>query len=60
VKFLEPLDGAAIGEFEYATHLVAHRIEILAGEEAHTQHGEAEGEERSAVSIVLPGAPRAP
>jgi transcriptional regulator with GAF, ATPase, and Fis domain len=49
VKFFEPLDGAAVGEFEYATHLAAHRIEILAGGEAHTQRGEAEGEERSAV-----------
>jgi transcriptional regulator with GAF, ATPase, and Fis domain len=49
VKFLEPLDGAAVGEFEFATHLAAHRIEILAGGEAHTQRGEAEGEERSAV-----------
>ena len=39
VKFLEPSDGAAVGEFEYVTHLAAHRIEILAGEEAHTQRG---------------------
>jgi transcriptional regulator with GAF, ATPase, and Fis domain len=54
-KFLEPLDGAAIGEFEYATHLAAHRIEILAGGEAHTQRGEAEGEERSAIIGELVG-----
>jgi hypothetical protein len=39
VKFFEALDGVAVGEFEYATHLAAHRIEILAGEEAHTQPG---------------------
>ena len=55
VKFFEPLDGAAVGEFEYATHLAAHRIEILAGGEAHTQRGEAEGEERSAVIDELVG-----
>jgi hypothetical protein len=55
VKFFEPLDGAAVGEFEYATHLAAHRIEILAGGEAHTQRGEAEGEERSAIIGELLG-----
>ena len=55
VRFLEPLDGAAVGEFEYATHLAAHRIEILAGGEAHTQREEAEGEERSAVIDELVG-----
>jgi transcriptional regulator with GAF, ATPase, and Fis domain len=55
VKFFEPLDGAAVGEFEYATHLAAHRIEILAGGEAHTQRGEAEGEERSAIIGELIG-----
>ena len=55
VKFFEPLDGVAVGEFEYATHLAAHRIEILAGEEAHTQRGEAEGEERSAIIGELVG-----
>jgi hypothetical protein len=49
VKFLEQSDGAAVGEFEYATHLAAHRIEILAGGEAHIQRGEVEGEERSAI-----------
>jgi transcriptional regulator with GAF, ATPase, and Fis domain len=55
VKFFEPFDGVAVGEFEYATHLAAHRIEILAGEEAHTQRGEVEGEERSAVIDELVG-----
>jgi transcriptional regulator with GAF, ATPase, and Fis domain len=55
VKFLEPLDGVAVGEFEYATHLAAHRIEILAGEEARAQRGDAEGEERSAVIDELVG-----
>ncbi len=55
VKFFEPLDGAAVGEFAYATHLAARRIEILAGEEARTQHGEAEGEERSAIIGELVG-----
>jgi transcriptional regulator with GAF, ATPase, and Fis domain len=55
VKFFGPLDGAAVGEFEYATHLAAHRIEILAGGEAHIQRGEAEGEERSAIIGELIG-----
>ena len=55
VKFFEPLCGAAVGEFEFATHLAAHRIEILAGGEAHTQRGEAEGEERSAIIGELVG-----
>jgi transcriptional regulator with GAF, ATPase, and Fis domain len=55
VKFLEPLDGTAVAEFEFATHLAAHRIEILAGEEAHTQRGDAEGEERSAIIGELVG-----
>jgi transcriptional regulator with PAS, ATPase and Fis domain len=36
VKFLEPPDGAALCEFEYAAHLAAHRIEILAGGGART------------------------
>jgi transcriptional regulator with GAF, ATPase, and Fis domain len=31
VKFIEPLDIAAICALEYAAHLAAHRIEILAG-----------------------------
>ncbi len=31
VKFLEPLDGAVVCELEYAAHLAALRIEILAG-----------------------------
>ena len=31
VKFLEPPDGAAVCELEYAVYLAAHRIEILAG-----------------------------
>jgi len=30
VRFYEPLDGAVICELEYAAHLAAHRIEILA------------------------------
>ena len=55
MKFFEPLDGAAVGEFEYATHLAAHRIEILAGGRAHTQRGGAEGEERSAIIGELVG-----
>jgi len=55
VKFFEPLDGAAVGEFEYATHLAAHRIEILAGEEARIHSGEAEDEERSAIIGELVG-----
>jgi transcriptional regulator with GAF, ATPase, and Fis domain len=55
VKFFEPLDGAAVGEFEYATHLAAHRIEILAAGEAHTQRGEWEGKERSAIIGELVG-----
>ena len=55
VKFLEPLDGAAVGELEYATHLAAHRIELLAGEKARIQREEAEGEERSAIIGELAG-----
>ncbi|MBO0858636.1 MAG: sigma-54-dependent Fis family transcriptional regulator [Chloracidobacterium sp.] len=55
VKFFEPSEGAAVGEFEYATHLAAHRIEILAGVDAHTQRGVAEGEERSAIIGELVG-----
>lgn len=31
LKFLEPPGSAAVCEFEYAAHLAAHRIEILAG-----------------------------
>ncbi len=31
VKFLEPLDSAAVCEFEHAAYLAAHRIEVLAG-----------------------------
>jgi hypothetical protein len=31
VKFFEPMDGAVVCEIEYAAHLAAHRIEILAG-----------------------------
>ena len=31
VKFLEPLDGAVVCELEYAAHLAALRVEILAG-----------------------------
>jgi DNA-binding NtrC family response regulator len=31
LKFLEPLDSATVCELEYAAHLAAHRIEILAG-----------------------------
>jgi len=31
VKFLETPDSAAVCELEYASHLAAHRIEILAG-----------------------------
>jgi DNA-binding NtrC family response regulator len=31
LKFLEPLDSATVWELEYAAHLAAHRIEILAG-----------------------------
>ncbi|MGH9752644.1 MAG: hypothetical protein ACREA2_07655 [Blastocatellia bacterium] len=30
MKFLEPMDGAVVWELEYAAHLAAHRIEILA------------------------------
>jgi transcriptional regulator with GAF, ATPase, and Fis domain len=55
VKFFEPLGGAAVDEFELATHLAAHRVEILAGGEARIQHGEAEGEERSAIIGELVG-----
>ncbi|MCI0393173.1 MAG: sigma-54 dependent transcriptional regulator [Acidobacteria bacterium] len=55
VRFLDPLDGAAVCELEYPTHLAAQRIEILAGEEAHNHHREAEGEERSAIIGELAG-----
>jgi len=55
VRFLDPLDGAAICELEYPAHLAAHRIEILAGGEARTQRGEAEGEERQVIIGELAG-----
>ncbi len=31
VKYLEPMDGSIVSELEYAAHLAAHRIEVLAG-----------------------------
>jgi DNA-binding NtrC family response regulator len=31
VKYIEPTDGSVVSELEYAAHLAAHRIEILAG-----------------------------
>ena len=55
VKFLEPLDSAAVCALEFAAYLAAHRIEILAGGERRTHHGEAEGEGRSAIISELIG-----
>jgi len=36
VRFYEPRDGLVVCELEYAAHLAAHRIEILAGGVART------------------------
>ncbi len=36
VKFREPMDSAVVCELEYAAHLAAYRIELLAGGGLHT------------------------
>jgi sigma-54 interacting transcriptional regulator len=55
VRFYEPMDGAVVYELEYAAHLAAHRIEILAGGGARTDRAVTGGEERSAVIDELIG-----
>ncbi len=49
VRFYEPMDGMVVCELEYASHLAAHRIEMLAGGWLHTDRGVRGSEERSPV-----------
>jgi len=53
VKYFEPLDGSVVSELEYAAHLAAHRIEILAGGGAPTHLGGRGSEGRSVVVRIL-------
>jgi DNA-binding NtrC family response regulator len=55
VRFYEPIGGAMVSELEYAAHLAAHRIEILAGAGARTDREVTRGEERSVVVDELVG-----
>jgi transcriptional regulator with GAF, ATPase, and Fis domain len=55
VKFLEPMDGAVMRELEYAAHLAAHRIEILAGGVACAGGALTDGEGRPVVIDELLG-----
>jgi transcriptional regulator with PAS, ATPase and Fis domain len=57
VKYFEPMDGAVVSELEYAAHLAAHRIEILAGggTPTPTHLGRHVSERRSAVIDELIG-----
>jgi DNA-binding NtrC family response regulator len=55
VKYLEPLDGSVVCELEYAAHLVAHRIEILAGGGMPTHQGGRGSGSRSVVVDELVG-----
>jgi transcriptional regulator with PAS, ATPase and Fis domain len=55
VKFLEPIDGSGVRELEYAAHLAAHRIEILAGGVGSTSSVVTAGNDRSVVIDELIG-----
>ncbi len=55
VRFYEHLDGAVVCELEYAAHLAAHRIEILAGGGARTDRAVTGREDRSVVIDALIG-----
>jgi DNA-binding NtrC family response regulator len=55
VKYFEPTDGSVVSELEYAAHLAAHRIEILAGGGAPINTEGRGSEGRSAVIDELVG-----
>jgi transcriptional regulator with GAF, ATPase, and Fis domain len=55
VKFLESVDGAVVCELEYAAHLAALRIEILAGVVARPDRAETRNVDRSPVIDGLVG-----
>jgi transcriptional regulator with GAF, ATPase, and Fis domain len=55
VKYFEPMDSAVVCELEYAAHLAAHRIEILAGVVGNSHQRSARSEDRSAVIDELVG-----
>jgi transcriptional regulator with GAF, ATPase, and Fis domain len=55
VSFYEPTDGAIVFELEYAAHLAAHRIEILAGVGARTERAVKGSEDGSLVIDALIG-----
>jgi transcriptional regulator with GAF, ATPase, and Fis domain len=55
VKFLEPLDGVVVCELEYAAHLAALRVEILAGVVARPDRAETRNVNRSPVIDGLVG-----
>jgi len=55
VKYLEPMDGEIVRELEYAAHLAAHRIEILAGRRARIGRAVMGGDDRSVVIDELIG-----
>ena len=54
-RFYEPMDGVVVCELEYAAHLAAHRIEILAAGEAHADRAVTRREDRSVVIDELIG-----
>jgi DNA-binding NtrC family response regulator len=47
VRFYEPTDGAVVCELEYAAHLAAYRIAVLAAGDGGDDQGESEVEGRS-------------
>jgi len=55
VRFYEPMDGAIVCELEYAAHLAAHRIEMLAGGWLHTDRALTGREDHSVVIDELIG-----
>jgi transcriptional regulator with GAF, ATPase, and Fis domain len=55
VRFYEPMDGVVVCELEYAAHLAAHRIEILAGGVARTDRAVTGSEDLSVVVDALIG-----
>jgi len=55
VRFREPMNGAVICELEYAAHLAAHRIELLAGRALRTEGAGTGSVDRSPVIDGLIG-----
>jgi transcriptional regulator with GAF, ATPase, and Fis domain len=51
VKYFEPMDSSVVSQLEYAAHLAAHRIEILAGGGTPTHQGGRGSEGRSVVVV---------